>query len=110
MKQGLQQLNEVLSRMSFINCPQAPHSSNLLDELIKAPCLETAFSTPSATPLLHNMAAAHGYVIMFVHVCRTGQVSLSTITYYSWFLAVLFLKYLFVYPSPLLHSDSYIVG
>lgn len=105
MKQGLEQLNEVLSRMSFINCPRAPHSSNLLDELIKAPCLETAFSTPSATPLLHNMAAAHGYVIMFVHVCRTGQVTLSTIAYYSLSLAVLFQMYMFVYPGPLVRLD-----
>lgn len=75
MKQGLTQLSEVLVKLQPLYTPHAC-GSLLIDELAKAPCIETAFSTPSATPLLHAMAAVHGYVIMFVHVCRTGQVIL----------------------------------
>lgn len=78
MRQGLSQLHDVLIELKPLYHPEGnrPEGSILLHELASAPKLETAFSTPSATPLLHAVAAANGYVVMFVHVCRTGQVIL----------------------------------
>ena len=32
-----------------------------------------------ATPLLHHMSAAHAYIQMFVHVCRTGQADIRSV-------------------------------
>ncbi|KAG8244817.1 E3 ubiquitin-protein ligase huwe1 [Homalodisca vitripennis] len=85
MKSGLSQLSEVLSRLNPLCHRQKEQcGSILLEELARAPNMETAFSTPSATPLLHAMAATHGYVIMFVHVCRTGQLDIRTISINNW--------------------------
>ena len=76
LKQGLLQLNKVLEQLQPLHNPvKSPGSSVLLHELASSPNLETAFSSAIATPLLHAMAAVHGYVVMFVHVCRTGQVN-----------------------------------
>jgi E3 ubiquitin-protein ligase HUWE1 len=76
LKEGLLQLSKVLEQLKPLRNPvKIPGSSDLLQELAAAPNLDTAFSSAAATPLLHAMGAAHGYVVMFVHVCRTGQVS-----------------------------------
>lgn len=85
LEQGLSQLNEVLQRLK----PLYSHlhlagGSKLLHELANAQHLETAFSTANATPLLHAMGAAHGYVLMFVHVCRTGQNDIRTLSLQHW--------------------------
>lgn len=77
MKEGLTQLQQVLEQLKPLYSKKKKHkhtTSILLHELAQSPSLETAFTTPSATPLLHAMSAAHGFVVMFVHVCRTGQV------------------------------------
>ncbi|KRT79553.1 hypothetical protein AMK59_7881 [Oryctes borbonicus] len=85
LEQGLAQLEEVLVKLkplySHLNIPGG---SKLLHELANAPHLETAFSTESATPLLHAMGAAHGYVLMFVHVCRTSQNEIRTLSLQHW--------------------------
>lgn len=85
LEQGLAQLEDVLSKLkplySHLN---VPGGSKLLHELASAPHLETAFSTESATPLLHAMGAAHGYVLMFVHVCRTSQNEIRTLSLQHW--------------------------
>lgn len=85
LKQGLSQLADVLETLkplcSNIN---KPGGSILLHELASAPNLESAFSNPSATPLLHAMNAAHGYVLMFVHVCRTGQSDIRSLSLQHW--------------------------
>uniref|UniRef100_A0A4D5S055 Putative e3 ubiquitin-protein ligase huwe1 n=1 Tax=Ixodes scapularis TaxID=6945 RepID=A0A4D5S055_IXOSC len=36
------------------------------------------------SPLLHAMAATHAYIIMFVHVCRTGQSEIRSISMSHW--------------------------
>lgn len=38
----------------------------------------------SLTPLLHYMSAAHAYIIMFVHVCRTGQSDMRNLSVGQW--------------------------
>lgn len=75
MKHGLTQCSEVLERLQPLLSRQQHDGSMLLEELCKAPCLETAFSDTAATPLMHAVSAAYGYIVMFIHVCRTGQVS-----------------------------------
>lgn len=76
LSEGLIQLSNVLSQLKPLQKSRSQHKGSvLLNELASAACIDTAFSTPLATPMLHAMAAAHGYVVMFVHVCRTGQVN-----------------------------------
>ncbi|XP_031335949.1 E3 ubiquitin-protein ligase HUWE1-like isoform X2 [Photinus pyralis] len=85
LKYGLVQLNDVLRRLKPLYSDlDTSSSSRLLHELAHAPHLETAFNNANATPLLHAMAAAHGYVLMFVHVCRTGQSEIRTLSLQHW--------------------------
>lgn len=84
-KKGLSQLSAVLDTLKPLHLKvDVPDGSKLLMELANAPNIETAFSTASQTPLLHAMAAAHGYVIMFVHVCRTGQAEIRNLSLQHW--------------------------
>ncbi|XP_060516281.1 E3 ubiquitin-protein ligase HUWE1 isoform X2 [Cylas formicarius] len=83
--EGLYQLKKVLENLKPLYTRQdVPGGSKLLLELANAPDIETAFSTASATPILHAMGAAHGYVIMFVHICRTGQTEIRSLSLQSW--------------------------
>lgn len=83
--QGLTQLGVVLDQLKpLYTKTTAPGASKLLLELVGCLDLETAFSTASATPLLHAMNAAHGYVIMFVHICRTGQTEIRNLSLQHW--------------------------
>ncbi|XP_076304373.1 LOW QUALITY PROTEIN: HECT, UBA and WWE domain containing E3 ubiquitin protein ligase 1 [Tachypleus tridentatus] len=85
LKQGLLHLNEVLQSLEPLHCPlEPPGGSILLEELITAPNLNEATANHQSTPLLHAMAAAHAYIIMFVHVCRTGQSDIRTISISHW--------------------------
>ncbi|XP_035214633.1 E3 ubiquitin-protein ligase HUWE1-like [Stegodyphus dumicola] len=85
LKQGLLHLNEVLQCLEQLHRPlDPPGGSVLLEELINAPNVNEATLSAQATPLLHYMAAAHAYIIMFVHVCRTGQSDIRTISISHW--------------------------
>ena len=85
LKQGLLQLNDVLKNLSALHQPlEAPGGSVLLRELVSAPVISEATSHPQATPLLHHMAAAHAYIQMFVHVCRTGQNDIRQVSIEHW--------------------------
>ncbi|XP_048511685.1 E3 ubiquitin-protein ligase HUWE1 isoform X4 [Athalia rosae] len=85
LKTGLSQLNEVLNLLKPLHCHMvSPGGSVLLHELASASNLETAFASDQATPLLHAMNAAHGYVVMFVHVCRTGQSEIRNLSINHW--------------------------
>ncbi|CAH0561864.1 unnamed protein product [Brassicogethes aeneus] len=84
-REGLSQLGGVLDSLSKLYSKlNVPGGSKLLLELANASNIESAFSTASATPLLHAMGAAHGYVIMFVHVCRTGQTEIRNLSLQHW--------------------------
>ncbi|XP_076681578.1 HECT, UBA and WWE domain containing E3 ubiquitin protein ligase 1 isoform X3 [Andrena cerasifolii] len=85
LKTGLSQLNEVLNLLKALHSHmKTPGGSVLLHELASAPNLETAFTSDTATPLLHAMNAAHGYVVMFVHVCRTSQSEIRNLSMNHW--------------------------
>lgn len=58
--------------------------SVLLRELANCKNIESAFSNASETPLLHAMSAVHGYVVMLVHVCRTGQTEIRNLLIEQW--------------------------
>lgn len=71
LKQGLLHLNEVLQCLEPLHRRlDPPGGSVLLEELISATL------SVQSTPLLHNMAAAHAYIITCVHMCRIGQVTI----------------------------------
>ena len=85
LDQALTQLNVVLKKLKpLYHHLNIPGSSKLLSELANAPNLETAFSTESATPLLHAMGTAHGYVVVLVHTCRTSQNEIRNIALQHW--------------------------
>lgn len=85
LKQGLLHLNEVLQSLEPLHRPlDPPGGSVLLEELISSPNPTEATLSAQSTPLLHAMASAHAYIIMFVHVCRTGQSDIRTISISHW--------------------------
>ncbi|XP_059143196.1 E3 ubiquitin-protein ligase HUWE1-like isoform X5 [Physella acuta] len=78
IKQGLLQMHEVLQRLEPLHNPlEPPGGSVLLHELANCAHIPDATLSPTATPLLHALAAAHAYIMMFVHVCRMGQIRLN---------------------------------
>lgn len=82
LKQGLLQLNEVLQCLEPLHRPlDPPGGSVLLEELISAPNINDATLSAQSTPLLHNMAAAHAYIVTLVHMCRIGQVTIYIRTF-----------------------------
>lgn len=59
-------------------------SSVLLKELANCQDINHAFTNAHYTPLLHAMSAVHGYVVMLVHVCRSGQSDIRTLSLMKW--------------------------
>eukprot|EP00095_Tigriopus_kingsejongensis_P000123 maker-scaffold450_size166944-snap-gene-0.20 protein:Tk00123 transcript:maker-scaffold450_size166944-snap-gene-0.20-mRNA-1 annotation:"hypothetical protein DAPPUDRAFT_313219" len=85
LHQGLLQLNDVLKNLQPLHTPlEPPGGSVLLRELVSSPVIGEATTDPLATPLLHHMSAAHAYIQMFVHVCRTGQNDIRTMSIQHW--------------------------
>jgi len=71
----MEKLDGVLSALDVLsNKLDGPGSSILLNELARARNPMDTFSSQAETYILHSMTACHAYVMMFIHVCRTGQV------------------------------------
>ncbi|XP_063928722.1 E3 ubiquitin-protein ligase HUWE1 isoform X2 [Zophobas morio] len=84
-KEGLAQLTQVLDTLKPMNTKlDVPSGPKLLLELAGASNVENAFNNATVTPLLHAMGAAHGYIIMLVHVCRTGQSEIRNLSLQNW--------------------------
>ncbi|XP_054168845.1 E3 ubiquitin-protein ligase HUWE1-like isoform X3 [Oppia nitens] len=84
---GLNALNQVLEKLDLLHRPlDPPGGSVLLEELVLASgnINSDPFQTSSLTPLLHAMSAAHAYILMFVHVCRTGQSDIRNLSITHW--------------------------
>lgn len=82
-------MTDVLAALEPLQKPlDAPGGSVLLEELVngtsKAPSGVDPFQSSLLTPLLHSMSAAHAYIIMFVHVCRTGQTDIRNLSVTHW--------------------------
>lgn len=87
MKQGLTNLHAVLESLEPLHqAPTVSCSTVLLSELASvAPnTISEATANAHTTPLLHAMSAAHAFIMMFVHVCRTGQSDIRTISINHW--------------------------
>ena len=83
--QGLNHLQLVLDTLQQLHKPlDPPGGSVLLRELASAANPAEAITSPNLTPLLHAMAAAHAYIMMFVHVCRTSQPDVRTMSINHW--------------------------
>lgn len=85
LQRGLQCLNEKLEALAPLHEPlPAPGGSVLLRELASAPTPGEATAFPQATPLLHTLSAVHAYIMMLVHVCRTGQTEIRQVSINQW--------------------------
>lgn len=96
LQTGLEQLSGVVDKLK----PLLGHLENnrggsvLLGELSNCPSIENAFLNAAHTPLLHAMSSVHGYIVMLVHVCRTGQTDIRTLSLQKWGQDSLFGKHL----------------
>ncbi|RWS15637.1 E3 ubiquitin-protein ligase HUWE1-like protein, partial [Dinothrombium tinctorium] len=90
LKESLKFLNNVLENLQDLYRPlDPPGGSVLLEELVQATIKSQGSDTDplqssALTPLLHGMSAAHAYISMFAHVCRTGQVDLRNLLVTHW--------------------------
>lgn len=89
LNEGLNHLTEVLARLQPLEKNlEPPGGSVLLEELLEATAKSPPGSDPlsnaSLTPLLHAMSAAHSMIVMFVHVCRTGQSDVRNLSVTHW--------------------------
>lgn len=98
LQQGLSHLGAVLASLEPLHKPlDPPGGSVLLEELLGALAASQGASgseggegaaatvtTQQQSPLLHAMAATHAYIVMFVHVCRTGQSEIRSISMSHW--------------------------
>lgn len=72
-------LKEELTALKPLQLPlEPPGGSILLRELVNSPNFTGAPLGAPTTPLLRAMVSAHSYVTMLVHVCRVGQVRLTS--------------------------------
>ncbi|KAL3226524.1 hypothetical protein MRX96_004413 [Rhipicephalus microplus] len=99
LQQGLSHLGAVLGKPGApAQAPGSPGGGSvLLEELLGALAASQGASgseggegaaatvtTQQQSPLLHAMAATHAYIVMFVHVCRTGQSEIRSISMSHW--------------------------
>lgn len=85
LQKGLVCLNDCLVSLAPLHQPlAAPGGSVLLRELASASNPAEASSSPQATPLLHALSAVHAYIMMLVHVCRTGQTEIRQVSINQW--------------------------
>lgn len=82
----LERLKEIIEKLDpLFNSIKSFEGSVLLEDLIqylssKKNCQSQYFSTP----ILQAMSAVHAYIIMFVHICRTGQGDIRAISIEQW--------------------------
>ncbi|KAG4070284.1 hypothetical protein HA402_009847 [Bradysia odoriphaga] len=82
---GLEQLAHMVDQLRPLQSHwHKSRGSVLLRELANCPNIDGAFSNAAYTPLLHGMSAVHGYVVMLVHVCRTGQNEIRNLSIQKW--------------------------
>lgn len=82
---ALEQLSNVVDQLKpLMNHNELSSSSVLLKELANCQDINQAFTNAHFTPLLHAMSAVHGYVVMLVHVCRSGQSDIRSIALMKW--------------------------
>lgn len=82
---ALEQLANIVELLKpLMNHQEHTSSSVLLKELANCQDINHAFTNAHYTPLLHAMSAVHGYVVMLVHVCRSGQSDIRTLSLMKW--------------------------
>lgn len=82
---ALEQLSSIVEQLKpLMNHQEHTSSSVLLKELANCQDINHAFTNAHYTPLLHAMSAVHGYVVMLVHVCRSGQSDIRTLSLMKW--------------------------
>lgn len=85
LRVSLEQLAIVVDNLEPLQSHwEVSQGSVLLRELANCRNIESAFSNAAETPLLHAMSAVHGYVVMLVHICRTGQSEIRNLLIEQW--------------------------
>ena len=85
LQTALEQLSSIVEQLKpLMNHHEHTSSSVLLKELANCQDINHAFTNAHYTPLLHAMSAVHGYVVMLVHVCRSGQNDIRTLSLMKW--------------------------
>ncbi|KAL1452367.1 hypothetical protein MTO96_006284, partial [Rhipicephalus appendiculatus] len=78
LQQGLSHLGAVLASLEPLHKPLDPPGGE------GGEGAAASVTTQQQSPLLHAMAATHAYIVMFVHVCRTGQSEIRSISMSHW--------------------------
>lgn len=78
----MEKLKEILEKLE----PLAQHvnGSFLLEDLINNINSKKIVSSNFVTPMLKLLSSAHSYIILFNHVCRTGQGDIRLISIDQW--------------------------
>lgn len=85
LDKGLEKLHTVLLRLDVLDKTiDCPGSSVLLRELANSKNPLEAVSNCLETPILHDMTAVHSLIMMFIHVCRTGQSDIRSLSINHW--------------------------
>jgi hypothetical protein len=81
LSEGFRQVDPILRKLYRVLDSLPPNeiktSTVLLKELANVPDFKESFSYPDQTPAVHAFSALNDFMVMFTHVCRTGQVILQ---------------------------------
>jgi len=78
LSEGFRQVDPILRKLyKVLDCVPSNEiktSTVLLREVASVPDIKEAFTYPEQTPAIHSFSALNDFMVMFTHVCRTGQV------------------------------------
>ena len=82
----LEKLKEIIEKLDpLFSSVKNFEGSVLLEDLIHTlSSKKSASSQYFVTPILQAMSAVHAYIVMFVHICRTGQGEIRAISIEQW--------------------------
>ncbi len=81
----LTKLKEIIEKLDpLFNGNKPFEGSVLLEDLIQSLGSKKGASQNFISPILQSMSSVHAYIVMFVHICRTGQGDIRAISIEQW--------------------------
>lgn len=81
----LTKLKEIIEKLDpLFNGNKSFEGSVLLEDLIQSLSSKKSASQNFFSPILQSMSSVHAYIVMFVHICRTGQGDIRAISIEQW--------------------------
>lgn len=81
----LTKLKEIVEKLDpLFNGNKSFEGSVLLEDLIQSLGSKKNVSQNYVSPILQSMSSVHAYIVMFVHICRTGQGDIRAISIEQW--------------------------